>query len=115
VGFYAECPKISHAKKAPVERESPRVEKPPSPSAGKSTSEASKPVGPKENEDPAGAKDVPTSPSNASLGRDIAHPFLGPEPSEHPEASPQSPKSFGLRAPSGCQPSEGSYVPGSGK
>jgi hypothetical protein len=66
-------------------------------------------------ENPASAKGVPTSPSDASLGRDTTHQSLGPEPTLHPKASLQSPKSFGLRPPSGCQPSEGLSVPRSRK
>jgi hypothetical protein len=79
------------------------VDEPPSPSTGKS------PPGPEDTDDPVGAKGVPTSPSDASLGHDAAHQFPRPEPTEHPKVSPQSPKSFGLRAPSGRQPSEAEW------
>jgi hypothetical protein len=81
------------------------VDEPLSPSARKS------PPGPDDTDDPAGAKGVLTSPSDASLGHDTAHQFPRPEPTEHPEVSPQSPKSFGLGAPGGRQPGEGSSVP----
>jgi hypothetical protein len=64
------------------------VDKPSSPSAGKSTSEMPKPPGPEDTNGPAGAKGVLTSPFNASLGHDTAHQFLGTEPTEHPEVSP---------------------------
>jgi hypothetical protein len=75
----------------------------------------SKPLGSEDTEDPTGAKGALTSPSDASLGRDAVHQFLRTEPTEHPKASPQSPKSFGLRAPGGHQPGEGSSVPRSKK
>jgi hypothetical protein len=91
------------------------MDKPVSPSFGKSTLEMSKPPSPEDMEDPASAKGVPTSPSNASLGCDPAHQSPGPEPTEHPKASPHSPMSFGLRAPSGRQTGEGSSVPRSEK
>jgi hypothetical protein len=74
----------SHAKKTLVESESPKVDKPPSPLAGKSTSKMSMPLGPEDTEDPTGAKGVPTSPSEASLGCDATLQFPGPEPTEHP-------------------------------
>jgi hypothetical protein len=81
------------------------VDEPLSPSARKS------PPSRDDTDDPAGAKGVLTSPSDASLGHDTAHQFPRPEPTEHPEVSPQSPKSFGLGAPGGRQPGEGSSVP----
>jgi hypothetical protein len=68
------------------------VDKPLSPSAGKSTPKMSKPRGREDMEDPAGAKGgakgVPTSPSDASLGCDVVPQFPRLEPTEHPEASP---------------------------
>jgi hypothetical protein len=73
----------SHAKKTPTESESPRVDKPPSPPAGKSTPETSKPLSLGDTEDPTGAKGTPTSPSDASLGRDTAPQFTNPKPTEH--------------------------------
>jgi hypothetical protein len=71
----------------------------------------SRPPGPEDIEDLAGAKGIPTFPSDASWGCDAAHLFPRPEPTEHPEASPESPKSFGLGAPGGHQPGEGSSMP----
>jgi hypothetical protein len=63
----------SHAKKNPTESESPRVDKPLSPLARKSTLEMLKSPCLEDTEDPTGAKGAPTSPSNAGLGRDAAH------------------------------------------
>jgi hypothetical protein len=105
----------SHAKKTLVENESPKVDTPLSPYARNSTPKMSKPPGPEDMENPASAKGVPTSPSDASLGHDATHQSHGPEPTLRPKASPHSPKSFGLGVPSGCQPSEGSSMPRSGK
>jgi hypothetical protein len=101
----------SHAKKTAVESEYPKVDKSSSPLTGKSTSKMLKPPDPEDTKEPASAKSVPTTPSDAILGRGAAHQFPRPEPTEHHEASPRSPKSFGLRAPGGRQPIEGSSVP----
>jgi hypothetical protein len=75
----------------------------------------SKPPGPEDTKDPAGAKGALTSPSDTSLGCDTAHQFPRPKPTKHPEACSQSPKSFGQGAPGGRQPGEGSSVPRSRK
>jgi hypothetical protein len=105
----------SHAKKNPVQSESPRVDKPVSPSARKSTMETSKPPVPEDTEDPIGAKGTLSCPSNASMGHDAAPQFPCPKPTEHPKASPENPESFGLGAPGGRQSGEGSSVPRSKK
>jgi hypothetical protein len=105
----------SHAKETFVESESPKVDKPPSPSARKSTPDMSKALGPEDMEDPTSTKGIPTSPSDASLCRDAAHQSPRTEPTKHPEASSQSHKSFGLGAPGEHQPGEGSSMPRFGK
>jgi hypothetical protein len=119
VGFYAECPKIStrpHMQRKPLLRASPQGWTSPRVLWLENLlRKCRSPPGPEDIEDPAGAKGAPTSPSDASLGHDAAHQFTRPKSTEHPEASPQSPKYFRLGAPGGCQLGEGSSVPWSEK
>jgi hypothetical protein len=49
------------------------------------------------------------------LSRDAAPQFPSPKPTEHPEASPKNPGSFGLKAPGRRQSGEGSSIPRSEK
>jgi hypothetical protein len=60
---------------------------------------------------PTGAASNPTSPSATDLRRDAIHQSPRLDPIGHQEASPLSPKSFGLRAHGGPQPGQGSSVP----
>jgi hypothetical protein len=101
----------SHAKNLALESESPKVDKPSSPSAGKTFPEMSKPPGPEDTNASAGAASNLTSPSAADSGHDAADQSPRPDPTERQEASQQSPKSFGLMAHGGPQTGEGSYVP----
>jgi hypothetical protein len=101
----------SHAKSLPSESESPKVDKPLSPSAGKTFPEMSKPPSPEDTSTPVGAAGNPTFPSVADSGCDAAHQSPRSDPIERQEASPQSPKSFGLGAHGGPQHVEGSSVP----
>jgi hypothetical protein len=91
----------SHAKNLVPKSESPKVDKPPSPSTGKTFLEMSKPLGPEDTNASAGAASNLTSRSTADLGHDATHQSPRPDPTEHQEASPQSPKSFGLGAHGG--------------
>jgi hypothetical protein len=74
-----------------------------------------KPPGPEVTDIPTGAKGDSTFSSTTDSGHDAAHQSPRPKPIEHTEASPQNPKSFGLGAPGGPQPDEGSSVPRSKK
>jgi hypothetical protein len=57
--------------------------------------------GPEDTNASAGAASNLTSRSTADQGHDAAHQSPRPDPTEHQEASPQSPKSFGLGAHGG--------------
>jgi hypothetical protein len=106
-----DIPLASPAKNLPPESESPKVDKPPSPSAGKTFLEMLNPLGPEGINVRTGAASNPTSPSAADLRRDATHQSPRPDPIECQEASPLSGKSFGLGAHGGPQPGEGSSVP----
>jgi hypothetical protein len=105
-----DIPSASQTKDPPPESESPKVDKPPSPSTGQSSQKMLKPPGPEVTDIPTGAKGDSTFSSTTDSGHDAAHQSPRPEPIEHTEASPQNPKSFGLGAPGGPQPDEGSSV-----
>jgi hypothetical protein len=100
----------SHAKNLPPETESPKVDKPPSPSAGKTFPEMPNPLGPEYTNVLAGATSNPTSPFVTDLRRDTIYQSTRPDLTERQEASPLSPKSFGLGACGGPQPREGSSM-----
>jgi hypothetical protein len=102
---------VSHAKNLVLESESPKVDKPPSPSTRKTFPNMSKPPSPKDTNASAGATSNPTSPSATDSGRDADHQSSRPDPTERQEASPLNPKSFRLGAHGGPQAGESSYVP----
>jgi hypothetical protein len=106
-----DIPLASPAKNLPPETESPKVDKPPSTSAGKTFLEMLNPLGPEGINVWTGAASNPTSPSAADSRRDATHQSPRPDPTECQEASPLSGKSFGLGAHGGPQPGEGSSVP----
>jgi hypothetical protein len=87
------------------------VDKPPSPSARKTFLETPNPTGSEDINVRTGAVSNPTSPSTADLKHDAAHQSLRLDPTKRQEASPLSPKSFGLGSHGGPQPGEGSSVP----
>jgi hypothetical protein len=87
------------------------VDKPLSPSIGKTFSKTSKHPCPKHTNASTGAAGIPTSPSVADSGHDAANQSPRLDLTAHQEASPQSPKSFGLGAHGGPQTGEGSSVP----
>jgi hypothetical protein len=101
----------SHAKNLVPKSESPKVDKPLSPSARKTFPETSKPLSPKNNNALASAASNLTSPCAANLGHDATHQSARQDPTEHQEVSPQSPKSFRLGAHGGPQNGEGPFVP----
>jgi hypothetical protein len=105
----------SATKSALVGGESPKVDKPPSPQAEKSTLEPPKPPSPKGAQSPTGADGALTPPSRAASSHDAVGTSPRPEPAEFPEASPLSPQSYGLRVTSGPRPGEVSSVPQYGK
>jgi hypothetical protein len=87
--------------------ESPKVDKLPSPSAKKTLPKTPNPLGSKDT----GAMSTPTSPLAGDSRRDAAHQSPRLDPAMHQDASPASPKSFGLGAHGGPQSGEGSSVP----
>jgi hypothetical protein len=110
-----DIPSTSPARDSQPESESPRVDKPPSPSARKIILKTPNPSGPEDTHVPTGAASIPTSLTAAISRHDAAHPSPRPDPSMHQDASAISPKSFGLGAHGGPQPGEGSSVPRPGK
>jgi hypothetical protein len=87
------------------------VDKPSSPSDGKTLPETPNPLGLEDINVPTGAASNPTSLSVADLIRGTAHQSLRLDPTERQDAFPLSPMSFGLGAHGGPQPGESSYVP----
>jgi hypothetical protein len=102
---------VSHAKNLASKSESPKVDKPLSPSAGKTFLEMSKPPGSEDTNALAGTASNLNSASATDLGRDATHQSPSPDPTEYQEASPQSPKSFRLGAHGGPQTGDGSSIP----
>jgi hypothetical protein len=106
-----DIPSASPAKNILLESESPKVDKPPSPSAGKTLLETPNPQGSENINVPNGAASNPTTPPATDLRCDIAHQSPRLDPARHQDASPVSPKSLGLGAHGGTQPGGGSSVP----
>jgi hypothetical protein len=105
---------IPSAKSAPDSGESPKVDKPPSLQAEKTTPKPMKPPSPEAAQGPVNIEDVPTSPTPFTSSYDTTLDSLRSESIEHPKMSPQSPRFHGLEAPSGSQPGKGSSMPRSG-
>jgi hypothetical protein len=101
----------SPIKKLVPESESKKVDKPPSPSTGKTFLEMSKPSGPEDTNASTSVASNPASSSAPDSVHDVAHQSPRPDPTECQEAFPQSPMSFGLGAHCGPQTGEGSSVP----
>jgi hypothetical protein len=101
----------SPAKNIALDSKSPKVDKPLSPSIGKTFPETPNPPGLEDISIPTGVASNPTSMSAADSRRDATHQSPRPDPVVHQEASSISPKSFGLGAHGGAQPGEGSSVP----
>jgi hypothetical protein len=93
------------------ESESPKLDKPPSPFAGKTFPETLKPPGPEGNNASAGAASNLTSPYATDSGCDAAQQSARPDYTECQEVSPQIPKSFRLGAHGGPQTCEGPSMP----
>jgi hypothetical protein len=72
--------------------------------------ESLKPPSPKGACSPPGDGSAASSSTHVSPGRNPMGTSFGPEPSESPEASPLSPRSYKLRVVGGYQPGEGSSV-----
>jgi hypothetical protein len=106
-----DIPSASPAKNIPLESKSLKVDKPPSPSARKTLPETPNPPGLEGINLPIAATSTLTSESATDSRRDATHQSPKPNPTRHQEASPLSPKSFGLEAHGGPQPGEGSSVP----
>jgi hypothetical protein len=105
-----DIPSASPVKNIPMESESSKVDKPPSPSAGKTILEMPNLPGSEDiNVPPGVASNLP--PLAADPSCDVVHQPSRPDPAVHQDASLISPKSFGLGAHGGRQPSEGSSVP----
>jgi hypothetical protein len=105
-----DIPSASPAKNLPPKSKSPKVDKPPSPFAGKTFPEMSNALGPENINVLVGAASHPTSPSTTDSRHDAAHQSPRPDPIEPQELSPLSAKSFGLGAHGGPQPGKGSSV-----
>jgi hypothetical protein len=106
---------VPPAKSVPVDDESPKVDKPPSPQAEKTTPEPSKPPSPTGAQGLIGADGTLTSPTHTASGQDAANNSSRPESAEHPKMPRPSPRSYGLGAPGGSQNGEGSSMPQSKK
>jgi hypothetical protein len=87
------------------------VGKPPSPQNEKTLPESLKPPSPKSAQGSPSTGGAPSSLTRATLGHNPAGTSLDLEPDEFPEASPPSPRSYGLGVACGYQPSEGLSVP----
>jgi hypothetical protein len=93
------------------EGEIPKVDKPPSPFARKPPPKTLNPPGSKGTCIPIGVMSNPTSPPTGDSKHDATTQSPRPDPTRHQDASPISPKSFGLGAHGGQQLGEGPSVP----
>jgi hypothetical protein len=93
----------SSAKSAPVDIESPKMDKPLSPPAKKNVPETSKPPSPKDVQGSPGTSGAPPSPTHAALGHNPVGASLGPEPIESPETSLPSPSPMESGLPVGTK------------
>jgi hypothetical protein len=82
---------ISSAMRVPVGGESPKVDKPLSPQAEKTTPEPLKPLSPTGAQSPISAGGTPTSPTHVASGHDDAHNSPRSERAKRPEMAPLSP------------------------
>jgi hypothetical protein len=105
-----DIPSASPTRDIQPEGKSSKVNKPPSPSAGKTPPETPNPLGSKGTRVPTGATSNPTSPPADESQRDATHQSPMPDPARHQDASLISPKSFGLEAHGGQQSGEGPSV-----
>jgi hypothetical protein len=92
-----DVPSASPAKDIPPESESPKVDKPLSPFAGKTLPKMLNPPGSEGTNVPIGTASNPASPPAANSSHDVTH-------------QPPRPESFGLRANGGSHPGEGLSV-----
>jgi hypothetical protein len=100
---------------APVIGESPKVAKPSSPQGEKTVPKPLKPPCPKDARGSLGTSGAPPSPTHATSSDKPVGTSSNPKLAESLEASPPSPRSYGLGSAGGYQPGEGSSVPQSKK
>jgi hypothetical protein len=93
-----DIPLASPAKDSQLKSESPKVDKPLSPSTGKTLPKPPNPSGLEDTHVPIGVASNLTSPPAADSRRDATRQSPSPDPAMHQDASPISPKSFGLGA-----------------
>jgi hypothetical protein len=110
-----DIPSASLVRDIPPERESPKVDKPPSPPAGKTPLKMPNPPSAEGTRVPTGGTSNPIFPPVGDSQRDATHQSPRPDPAKHQDASPTSPKSFGLGVHGGQQSGEGPSTPKSGK
>jgi hypothetical protein len=101
----------STAKSTPAGDESPKVDKPSSPQAGKIMPDSPMPSSPKGVQGSPDAGGAPTSPTHATPDQDPTNTSSVPGPTESPRTPPPSPQSHGLEATGGSQRGEGSSMP----
>jgi hypothetical protein len=104
-------PSASPAKDIQPESESPKVKKPPSPSAGKTLPKMLNPPCSEDTNVPTSAASNPAFPPATYSSHDVVHQPPWPDPALHQDGSRISPKSFGLRVHGGSQQGEGSSIP----
>jgi hypothetical protein len=106
-----DIPSAFPTKNIPTKSESPKVEKPLSPSTGKTILETPNLPSSKDINVPTGAAGNPAAPPAADPSHDAAHQPSPPYPTIHQDASPIGPRSFGLGMLGGSQLGERSSIP----
>jgi hypothetical protein len=105
-----DIPSASPTRDIQPKGESPKMDKPPSPSTRKPLQRHQTPAGSEGTRNPTGPMSNPTSPPTSDSQCDATHQYPRPDPARHQDASPVSPKSFGLGAHGGQQSGEGPSV-----
>jgi hypothetical protein len=93
-----DIPLASPTKNISPESESPKVDKPPSPSTGKTIPETMNLLGSEDINVPVGASSNLASPPASDSSQDATHQHPRPDPAIHQDASPISLKLFRLRS-----------------
>jgi hypothetical protein len=106
-----DIPSASPAIDSQPEGKISKLDKPPSPFAGKPPPKTLNPPGSEGTCIPTGVMSNPTSPPAGDSKHDATNQSPRPDLARHQDASPISPKSFGLRAHGGQQLGEGPSVP----
>jgi hypothetical protein len=101
----------SSTKSVPMNGQSPKADKPPTPNIEKSMPESLNPpsLGGAQNSPRAGG--TPSSSAQASPSSGLAGAFSGSRPAESPKTSPPGPQSYGLRSANGYPLGGDSFVP----